>query len=148
MKFKNSIFTLVCATALLGSSAYALEVDREVLPRITLGGRLITTLDSDQSINIDDGGIAARFDKRMYENGIAGAVLGIKENDGSAAFNQQHVFFWNRDVTIIAGRTRLPNTLIEFPLIRDDDMMSMTHVGNGSSNEEFDQTYGKIVSLD
>ncbi len=148
MKFKNNFYALVCGTALLGSSAYALEVDREVLPRITLGGRLITTLDSDQSINIADGGIAARFDKRMYENGVAGAVLGIKENDGSVAFNQQHVFFWNRDFTVVAGRTRLPNTLIEFPLIRDDDMMSMTHVGNGSSNEEFDQTYGEIVSFD
>lgn len=148
MKFKNSFYALVCGTGLLGSSAYALEVDREVLPRITLGGRMVTTLDSDQSINIEDGGIAARFDKRMYENGVAGAVVGIKENDGSVVFNQQHVFFWNRDFSIIAGQTRLPNTLIEFPLIRDDDMMSMTHVGNGSSNEEFDQTYGKVVAVD
>ncbi len=148
MKFKNSIFALVCGTALLGSSAYALEVDREVLPRITLGGRLITTLDSDQSINIDDGSFATRFDKRMYENGVAGGVLGIKEDDGAVKFNQMHVFFWNRDFEVKAGRTRLPNTLVEFPLIRDEDMLSMTHVGNASSNNEFDQIYGKIVAFD
>ncbi len=148
MKFKKYIIALVCGTTLLGSSVFALEVDREVLPRITLGGRLITTIDSDQSINIDDGSLAIRFDKRMFENGVAGGVLGIKENDGTVTFNQQHVFFWNRDFEVKAGRMRLPNTMVEFPLVRDEDLLSMTHVGNASSNDEFDQIYGNIMSFD
>ncbi|MFV1998024.1 MAG: hypothetical protein ACC641_08435 [Acidiferrobacterales bacterium] len=148
MKLKNSFIALVYGTVLLASSAYALEVDREVLPRITLGGRLISTVDSDQSINIGDSSFATRFDKRLYENGVAGGVIGIKEDGGVINFNQTHVFFWNRDIEAKAGRTRLPNTFIEFPLLRDEDMMSMTHVGNGSSNSEYDQFYGKIVSFD
>jgi len=148
MKLKNSLIALMVGTALLASSAYALEVDREVLPRITLGGRLISTLDSDQSINIGDSSFATRFDKRLFENGVAGGVIGIKEDEGVINFNQTHVFFWNRDIEAKAGRTRLPNTFIEFPLLRDEDMMSMTHVGNGSSNSEYDQIYGKIVSFD
>lgn len=148
MKFRKIVLTLVSGATLLGGPTYALEVDREVVPRITLGGRLITTLDSDQSINTGDSSFATRFDKRMFENGVAGGVLGVTEDDGVVKFNQMHVFFWNRDFEVKVGRTRLPNTLVEFPLIRDDDMMSMTHVGNGSSNEEFDQTYGKIVSFD
>jgi hypothetical protein len=148
MNTKKIVSALVCGTVLLGSSAYALEVDRKVLPRITLGGRLITTLDSDESINIDDSSFAARFDKRMYENGVAGGVLGIRQDEGTVKFNQMHVFFWNRDIETKAGRTRLPNTLIEFPLLRDEDLLSMTHVGNASSNNEFDQLFGKTASFD
>jgi len=153
MKFRISIIALVGGAILVGGSAHALEVDREVTPRITLGGRLITTLDSDSEsgdagINIGDSSFAARFDKRMFENGVAGGVLGIKEVGGVVGFNQVHVFYWNQNYETKAGRTRLPNTLVEFPLIRDDDMLGMTHVGNGSSNEEFDQLYGKIVSFD
>ena len=153
MKFKNLTAAVLAAATSWSGSVMALEVDREVLPRITLGGRLITTLDSDYEgtgagINMGDSAIAARFDKRMFENGVAGAVLGIKEDGGSAKFNQMHVFFWNQDFEVLAGRTRLPNTLVEFPLIRDDDMMPMTHVGNASSNDEYDQTYGKVFSVD
>ena len=153
MKIKNLTIAVLTAAICWGGPAAALEVDREVLPRITLGGRLITTLDSDYEgtgagINLGDSTIAARFDKRMFENGVAGAVIGLKEDGGSTKFNQMHVFYWNRDFEVKAGRSRLPNTLVEFPLIRDDDMMSMTHVGNGSSDDEFDQMYGKLVSVD
>lgn len=151
---QKTIYTAICAAAIGWSgTALALEVDRAVLPRVTVGGRLITTVDSEYEgagagINTGDTSVAVRLDKRMFENGVAGAVLGIKDEGGSAVFNQMHAFYWNRDIEVKAGRTRLPNTLVEFPLIRDDDMMSMTHVGNGSSNDEFDQTYGKLVSLD
>jgi hypothetical protein len=147
------VVAIVASLALVGT-AQALEVDREVLPRITLGGRVITTLDSDYDasgepgINMGDSSFAARFDKRMFEDGVAGAVLGLKEDGGSASFNQMHVFYWNQNYETRIGRTRLPNTLVEFPLIRDDDMLSMTHVGNGSSNDEFDQIYGKIAAFD
>lgn len=153
MKFKKIVLALVNGATLMGGSAQALEVDREVTPRITLGGRLITTVDSDSEsgdagINIGDSSFAARFDKRMFENGVAGGVLGVKEVGGVVGFNQVHVFYWNQNYETRAGRTRLPNTLVEFPLVRDDDMLGMTHVGNGSSNEEFDQLFGKIVSFD
>ena len=130
------------------ATAQALEVDRKVQPRVTVGGRVITTLDSDEEINLSDSTVALRLDKRLYEGGVAGAVLGIKEHDSAVDFNQMHVFFWNQDVGIKAGRTRLPNTMIEFPILRDDDMLSVTHVANASSNDEYDQIYGRVASLD
>jgi hypothetical protein len=89
-----------------------------------------------------------RFDKRMYRDGVAGAVVGIKENDEAAVFHQLHVFYWNRNYRFELGRSRLRNTLLEFPLIRDDDLLDYTHVGNASSNEEFDQIYGDTASFD
>jgi hypothetical protein len=34
------------------------------------------------------------------------------------------------------------------PLMRDDDLLDYTHVGNASSDDEFDQIYGNQVSFD
>lgn len=151
---------LVLASVLGGlfaQSVFALEVDREVVPRMTIGGRVIGTLDSanidsqsdaEDGINLADSAILMRFDKRMYRKGVAGAVVGIKEHDDAVAFHQLHTFYWNRDYGFELGRTRLRNTLIEFPLIRDDDLLDYTHVGNASSDEEFDQIYAETVSFD
>jgi hypothetical protein len=146
---KNPIVWFAAFLVLLTSAtAQALEVDRKVQPRVTVGGRVITTLDSDEEINLSDSSVALRLDKRLYEGGVAGAVLGITERDGAVDFNQLHVFFWNRALGVKAGRTRLPNTLIEFPILRDDDLLSVTHVGNASSDDEYDQIYGRVASLD
>ena len=43
-----------------------------------------------------------------------------------------------------ACRTRLPNTLVSFPTIRDDDLLGFTHVGNAGANVEAeeDQIFG------
>jgi hypothetical protein len=158
MKHRIQIIFVFASASFFTSNSFALEVDREVLPRITLGGRVLATLDSydwdsaptkEDEINIEDSLIMARFDKRMFEDGVAGGVIGIKEHDDKLVFNQMHVFFWNRDIETRLGRTRLQNTLIEFPTIReDDDFISYTHVGNASSNEEFDQKYGEQFSFD
>lgn len=156
----NQIRVLTLAAILFGSlftETQALEVDREVMPRITLGGRVITTvdfvdLDSDLNeedhINLSDSTLITRFDKRLYGNGVAGAVVGFKENESSVAFNQLHAFYWNQNFAALLGRSRLRNTIVEFPLLRDDDLLSYTHVLNGSSDEEFDQIYGDQLSVD
>lgn len=138
---------------------FALEVDREVNPRITIGGRAITTLDAFRNddrigvddaneINTEDSSLLLRLDKRLYGDGVAGAVVGLTQNDDTAIFHQTHAFFWNRNFEVRLGRSRLRNSLLEFPLIRDDDFLSYTHIGNASSNEEFDQIFGDIASFD
>ncbi len=141
----------------LPQQAQALEVDREVLPRITLGGRIISTVDSvdfdtdstkEGEINIDDSALLLRFDKRLYGGGVAGAVLGFREEGDGVQFDQANAFFWNQDFEIDLGRTRLRNTLIEFPTLRDEDLITYTHVGNTQSNSELDQIYGKQISFD
>ena len=156
MKMKLTLISGLL-TGLLFQQAQALEVDREVLPRVTLGGRVIATIDSysfdsdpakDDEINLEDSSLMLRFDKRMFGDGVAGAVLGIKEEDKEAQFSQMFAFYWNQNFAVELGRTRLRNTIIEFPLIRDDDFLEYTHVGTTSSNDEFDQTYGSQFSFD
>ena len=157
MSKHNIIIASALSSLLLATQAEALEVDREVMPRITLGGRVITTadavdLDSDTTekshINLEDSTLLTRFDKRMYEDGVAGAVVGFKENEGNVGFHQLNAFYWNRDLAVRMGRSNLRNSLIEFPTLRDDDLLTYTHVGNASSNTEFDQIYGKQLSFD
>lgn len=157
MKSYKTLLAVTVGSALLAQQAAALEVDREVLPRITIAGRVIATADgvskdsnpaAEDEINIEDTALLLRFDKRMYEDGVAGAVLGFKEVEDNLKFSQAYVNYWNENFEVKLGRTRLNNTLLEFPTLRDDDLLGITHVGNASSNEEFDQIYGSMVSLD
>ncbi len=156
MNISNWLLAGGLCALLVAPPALALEVDREVMPRITLGGRLIATLDhvdletdkgADDEINLSDSSLLVRLDKRMYDDGVAGAVIGFKEHDEEVVFHQLHAFYWNRDFEVSLGRTRLPNTLLEFPVARDEDLLDYAYVGNASSNEEFDQLYGSTVSL-
>jgi len=39
-------FAVLCLSGLLVQNSYALEVDREVMPRITVGGKVIATGDN------------------------------------------------------------------------------------------------------
>ena len=156
MKLLNIIVASVVG-GILSHTAQALEVDREVIPRMTLGGRVISTFDTfdydsdpgkDDDFNTGDSSILMRFDKRMYKDGIAGAVVGFTEAEETVKFHQLHGFYWDRDFGATIGRTRLRNTIIEFPLLRDDDLLEYTHVGNASSQEEFDQIYASQVAFD
>jgi len=153
----NKIFVVVFAGLLLGQESMALEVDREVLPRITVGGRVIGTLDindmdsvhdRENEINIRDSLLLLRFDKRLFEEGIAGGVIGFEENEDTVQFHKFYAFMWNRDYQLVLGRTLLPNTLINFPTPHDADLLRYTHVGNGSSNTEFDQLHARLLSFD
>jgi len=150
--------TVLSIIGVISAQSLALEVDREVMPRITVGGRIITTLDvydwdsnttKEDEINTEDSTLLLRFDKRMFEDGVAGSVLAFKEVDGNLVFNQLNAFYWNQNFQARIGTTRLRNFLIELPLLReDDDFLTYSHVGNASSNEEFDQKYGEVLSYD
>jgi len=142
---------------LLTQPLLALEVDRDVMPRMTLGGRIMSTVDlleldsepKPDGINLADSSLLLRFDKRTFIDGVAGAVLGLAENDEKLLrFHQLNTFYWNRNYRLELGRTRLRSTLLEFPLLRDDDLLDYTHVGNVSSNAEADQIYGEHASFD
>jgi len=157
MKKNTTLIVATILSGLIANELHALEVDREVMPRMTLGGRVIATVDAvdldsdpnaDDQINLSDSTLLTRFDKRLYGKGVAGAVVGFKENESNVAFNQLHAFYWNQNMAATLGRTRMRNTIVEFPLLRDDDLLSYTHVLNGSSDEEFDQIYGDLLSVD
>ena len=161
---KNMSYTVLTLVVIMLAipPVVALEVDREVAPRITVGGRIVSTIDyrnldseteQDDGFNLSDSTILMRFDKRLFSDGVAGATIGFKE-DGegdkkSVIMQELHAFYWNQNYAVTMGRTRLKNTLLEFPLLRDDDLIEYTHVGNASSNaDDFDQLYGEQLSLD
>lgn len=139
-------------------SGLALEVDREVLPRLILGGRLISTMDylqldsqpnRDSHINLDDSALLLAMDKRIYDmQGVAGAVVGFRDGDQGVLMQHMYGRYWRESRRWKIGRTRLPSTLIEIPTLRDDDLLEYSHVLNAGSNEEFDQVYGDLVSFD
>ena len=152
----SSMLAAVLATV-VAPSVFALEVDREVMPRIQLGGRIMASVDmpnydsdpdAQSQLSLADSSLLARFDKRLYGEGVAGATIGFTENNDVAVFHQLNAFYWDRNVSVTMGRTRLRNTLLELPLMRDDDLLAYTHVGNASSDEEFDQIYGTQLSAD
>ncbi len=148
----------------------ALEVDREVSPRLTLGGRLIATpfyattkgapgiRDGSQSqVDISDSGLLFRFDKRIYSNkAIAGAIVGFTKPDqdddlkDDVYFHHLYGFLQSQRFQVVLGRTRLRNTLLEFPTLRDDDLIDYTHVPNASSFAENDQyqIFGTQMAFD
>jgi hypothetical protein len=157
MNFKSIYVAATISLMAAAQQVVALEVDREVLPRTTLGGRVIATVDAvdldseptkESEVNLDDSSVLMRFDKRMYENGVAGAVVGFRDVEDSLRFHQLFAFYWNQDFNAELGMTNLRNSIVEFPIIRDEDLLSYTHVGNASSNEEFDQLYGKQLAFD
>jgi hypothetical protein len=146
----------------------AKDIGASVTPRITLGGRLISTLDaswkdgegrSDDNtydINVADSSILARFDRRLFDKSIGGAVVGFEFPDPDADFtdtvfyHQVFAFLWDKYYQVELGRTRLRSSLVEFPTLRDDDLLGFTEVQNGFSNsntEEFHQ-FGNQLALD
>lgn len=148
---------LVVCALLVGSAVQALEVDREVLPRITLGGRVIGTLDATDldsnsaragTINSEDSELALRMDKRLYESGVAGATLSFREDADTVHFANHYVFYWDEHLNVVLGHAPLRNTLIEFSTMREDDLVYATHVLNASSAQNFAQTHGDVASLD
>ena len=162
-KYIAILFTLLMVAA--EQRAYALEVDREVMPRVTVGGRLIATPsvswtdgfagvadEEHNEIDISDSSLLLRFDKRLYDGGVAGASIAFTKPDADSDladdiyFNQLHAFFWNKEYQVVLGRTRLVNTVIEFPTIRDDDLLSYTHVANLSSLPRMINTSSLLMS--
>ena len=154
-------FAVLCLSGLMVQNSYALEVDREVMPRITLGGKVIATGDSydyskeipgnnKSNINTDDSALLLRFDKHMYgvESGVAGGVIGFREFGDKIVFHQLNAFYWNKNIEFRLGKTRLRNTIIELPTLRDEDLIDYSHVNTSSSDEEFDQLYGSNIELD
>jgi len=155
MKIQIAVSGLVLA--MLSPLVVALEVDREVMPRIQLGGRIMASVDGveldsntdeESNLSLADSSLLVRFDKRMYRDGVAGATVGFTENEDAVVFHQLNGFYWNRNFAVNIGRGRLRNTLLELPLMRDDDLLDYTHVGNAASSDEFDQIFGKQVSFD
>ncbi len=161
---------LILGVLLAGAAlpAAALEIDPMVAPEINLGGRLIATAtgtraetpagetDGHSAMDTADSSLLFGFSKYLFDSRSYGfAVLGLKlpEDDSdledAVYIHEAHVGVGSRRWEAKLGRSRLGNTLLAFPTLRDDDLLDYTHVGNGASNAEAEeyQIFGNLVEL-
>ncbi len=148
--------------------ALAVDVGANVAPRITLGGRLIASQEAEWSlgrgrrdrdafpVSVADSSILARFDRKLFDRSVGGAVVGLEFPDpdadvgGAVFYHHVFAFLWDRNYRFELGRTKLRNFLVEFPTLRDDDLLEFTEIRNGFSGsgvEEFQQ-FGNHAALD
>ena len=165
---KPAIVVLVAATLGAVVPAAAVDVGANVAPRITLGGRLIATQeaawrlgerrpdDDAYPVSIADSSLLARFDRRLFDKSVGGAVVGLEFPDpdadvgGAVFYHQVFAFLWDRNYRVELGRTKLRGFLVEFPTLRDDDLLEFTEIRNGFSDSEVEeyQQFGNHAALD
>jgi hypothetical protein len=144
---------------LAGGVAHALEVDPKVAPEINFFGRALATAnytdkdlgaagdDSGADADIFDSSLVFGFSKYLFNDtdyGFATFGLSIPEDDSDLNddifLHQLQIGIGGSNSELMLGRSRLPaNTLIQFPTIRDDDLLDFTHVANASSNREAEE---------
>jgi hypothetical protein len=150
----------------LAAPAHALEIDPEVTPEINLGGRAIATTkyhrddlvgggsSSNSELDIADSSLLFGFSKYLFDSTRYGfGVIGFKvpEDDtelkDDVYFHELHAGVGGPRFEIKLGRSRLGNTLIQFPTLRDDDLLDYAFVPNASSNSQAEeyQQFGGIV---
>jgi hypothetical protein len=160
------------AIALLAAAlAPAAGRAQESLPRITLAGNGLVSFNVNGTTAFANGGTRAtdfgtvndfsdsflliRLDRQLYEKDRAGMVIGFlfpdAENDlGDVFYNQINVFYASQYFGVTLGRTRLFNFLLEFPTLREEDILEYGFVMNAFSNadnSEFSR-YGNVFRLD
>ncbi len=155
----------VVAVALLFS--FVPSWGQEVTPRLNLAGRGIVSFNGRRlafpaggtdfsSLNdFSDSALLLRLDQQLYSGNRAGVVLGFQFPDvdsdlGQVFFHQVNVFYSSKNLDVRLGRSRLRSQLIEFPTLRDDDLVEFTYVANAFSNSENSefQQFGNVFSID
>lgn len=135
----------------------ALEIDPLVIPEINLGGRVIATAnygqaegdgvsDDHKSIDFADSSFLVGFSKYLFNDRDYGyAIVGFKTTEDDSEIGDQwypHQVFagiGGPRFEVRLGRTQLPNTLVAFPTMRDDDLLEYRYVANGFSNAEAEE---------
>ncbi|MCC5813011.1 MAG: hypothetical protein JJU06_21815 [Ectothiorhodospiraceae bacterium] len=138
---------MMSATMLVTMPVVAFEIDPHVPPEIVVGGRALGTVDalrqesgdgsrSEETVNIDDSSLLFGFAKHLHNDRAYGfgafgfKALGDSAIGDSVFLHQAHAGLGGRQWELRVGRTGLPNTLLRFPTIRDDDLLAYTHVPN------------------
>ena len=165
---KRGASALRGALVLLLAGSAVRSYAQESLPRITLGGTGLVSFningetpfnagvtgDTDfGTVNdFSDSFLLIRLDRQLYETSRAGMIIGFlfpdARNDlGDVFYNQVNVFYNSQHFGGILGRTRLSNFLVEFPTLREEDILEYAFVTNAFSNadnSEFSR-YGNVL---
>jgi hypothetical protein len=136
------------------------------MPEINFGGKMLVTTDflredpqagnasNHYAQNLSDSSLLFGFSKHLFtDNDYGFAVFGFKLPDHDTDLKddiylyQAHAGIGGKRYELLFGRTRLTNTLISLPTVRDEDLLSYTHVANGQSNANADeyQIFGGLV---
>lgn len=166
MKTRLNIGGALALGLLVNQSAFALELDPEVFPEFTIGGRAVVTLNTnardatdggdeqDTELDIGDSSLLLGFSKYLFkpgQYGYAGLGLRIAEEQREISegmfVSQAYVGIGGPRYDLVMGRHRLPNTLLHFPVLREDDLLDFTVVANASSVSlaEEDQVFGNLI---
>lgn len=166
-------FLRLLAVAVAVASAASLPATRmaaqESRPRLTLGGRGLVSVNLDRTRGLaPEGGtltsesstvsdfsdtfVLLRLDQLLYGNDRVGMVVGFLFPDadtdlGQVFYDQINVFYDARTYRVQLGRTRLGNFLVEFPTLREEDVLEYGYVLNAFSdaeNSEFSR-YGNVI---
>lgn len=146
----------------------AASLAQESMPRLTVGGRGLVSFDVNGTApfaggetastdfgtvnNFSDSFLLIRVDRQLYEKDRAGVVMGFLFPDaetelGDVFYNQVHVFYDSEHFGGKLGRTRLANSVLEFPTLREEDLTEYGVVLNGFSNAENSEfsRYGNVI---
>jgi len=164
---KTLVVSAITAMLVATTSTQALEIDPRVIPEINLGGRVIATVNADratdsagvrngdENLDVSDSSLLLGFSKYLFDSTRYGfAVIGFKIPEAGTDLKDD-VYFHELNVGVGGprwetklGRSRLGNSLISFPTLREEDLLAYTYVGNGSSNAEAEeyQLFGNIIA--
>ncbi|MBE0510053.1 MAG: hypothetical protein K0A95_02035 [Chromatiales bacterium] len=159
---------MACALGLAAVPAHGLEIDPHVAPQVDIGGRALVTAklhrqdlaaggsDTDRELEFADSSLLFGFSKYLFDSERYGfAAIGFKaledEDDHDIRddiyLHQLFAGIGGKRYEMRMGRSNLPNSLVAFPTLRDDDLMDFTHVGNAFSHahDEVYQLYGGLI---
>ncbi len=163
---RKMLITLAALTA--SAPLAALEIDPHVPPEIVVGGRALGTVDleseqrrergrdTDSGVNIEDTSLLFGLSKYLHDDAHYGfgafglKALGDSEINDSVFLHQAFGGVGGDRWEVRIGRTNLPNMLLRFPTIRDDDLLRYTHVPNARLEGESDTLtlYGEQLAAD
>lgn len=150
--FLLAFFTFSSGTGLCqDESIQQLAKTHEALPKFTIGGKGISTIDgiriresggeniNTSRVDFTDASLLLQFDTGSGSGARGGFLLGLQFPDpdvnmGTAFFHQVNAILDAGRCSIRIGRSGLETSLVMFPTLRDDDQIEYVYVRNAFSN--------------
>lgn len=148
---------LLLAMGLAASGSVSLA---ELSPEIQLGARGVLSLNgifssednTSEASDFSDTSLMVGFRQKLYCDWRGQMVIGFQFPDagsdlGQVFYHQTFILLEDKSHILKFGRSRVRNTLIEFPTLRDDDAIYFTDVLNpfSSGEDSEDSQYGNVL---
>lgn len=149
----------VLGIALAAAPARALEVDEISLPRITMEGEFVSTLDYVSQTgdderhlfrpNAEESSVFFAFEKHLYDQEHVGGVVTRLRLEDQEAQPRFFGFLGGPRWRFSFGQMGLRNQLVRFPTVREEDLLDYTHILTAAPEvDDADHLFGNNVVLD